>query len=71
MSALLAAAEKLTTRLRILQKLQAQCRERQEVTIELHVSELFEPGDLEAIEAWEKALAEATGAQPLPFEVTS
>ncbi len=68
MSAILVAAEKLTVRLRILHKLQMQCRERGETLIELNVAELFEPGDLEAIEAWEAAKAEALGQQALPFE---
>ena len=51
MHALLAAAELLTTRLRILQKLQMQCRERGETTIDLNVAELFEFGDAEALAA--------------------
>ena len=69
MLALLQAAEKLTRRLTILQRLQAQARERGETVIELHVEELFEAGDREAIEAWEAAKAEATGQMPLPLEL--
>jgi hypothetical protein len=66
--ALLIAAEKLTRRLAVLQTLQMQARERGDTYVELHVAELFEPADLEAIQAWEAAKAEALGAQPLPFE---
>jgi hypothetical protein len=68
-TALLVASEKLIVRLRILQKLQMQCRERGETTIDLNVAELFEPADAEAIVAWETAIAGCTGAVPLPFEV--
>jgi hypothetical protein len=71
MSALLAAAELLTRRLRILQKLQAQARERGETIIELNVAELFEPGDQAAIDAWEAAVAKVTGQQPLPWELSA
>ena len=67
MQALLRAAEKLTRRLLILQKLQAQARERGETSIDLHVEELFESSDLEAIDAWEAAKAEAMGQVPLPL----
>lgn len=71
MTSLLAAAEKLTTRLRILQKLQMQCRERGETTIDLNVAELFEPGDLAAIEAFEAAKATVLGQVPLPLEISA
>lgn len=65
---LLIAAEKLTRRLAVLQTLQMQARDRGETHVELHVAELFEPADLEAIQAWEAAKAAAMGAQPLRFE---
>ena len=71
MHSLLAAAELLTVRLRILQKLQTQCRERGETHINLHVAELFEPGDMEAIEAFEAAKADAMGQVPLPLEIST
>lgn len=71
MSALLSAAELLTRRLRILQKLQAQARERGETVVELNVAELFEPADLAAIEAWEAAVAKVTGQLPLPWELSA
>jgi hypothetical protein len=69
MSILLAAAEKLTHRLRLLQRMQIQARERGDTLVELHVEELFDSADLAAIDAWERAKAEAMGAQPLPFEL--
>jgi len=71
MSALLTAAELLTHRLRILQKMQIQARERGETVVELNVAELFEPGDLAAIEAWEAAVAKVTGQTPLPWELSA
>lgn len=69
--ALLQAAEKLTTRLRMLQKMQLQARERGEAVIELHVEELFDSGDAEALAAWEAARDLATGQVPLPLEPLS
>jgi uncharacterized membrane protein YqjE len=71
MKNLLAAAEKLTVRLRILQKLQAQHREMGDTHVELAVGELFESGDLEAIQAFEEAKAEAMGQVPLPMELSA
>jgi|GEM_PF-5504107 len=71
MSALLAAAERLTRRLRILQKLQAQYRDMGMATVELDVAELFEPGDQAAIEAFEAAVAKVTGQTPLPWELSA
>jgi hypothetical protein len=68
---LLAAAEKLTTRLRVLQRLQEQARERGDVTVELNVAELFEAADLDAITAFEAAKAEAMGQVPLPMEMSA
>ena len=68
MTTVLAAAEMLTRRLRILQKLQTQYREMQQTIIELNVAELFEAGDAEALAAFEAAKAEAMGQVPLPME---
>jgi len=68
---LLMAAENLTARLVVLQRLQMQAHERGETSVELHVSELFEPSYLEAIRAWEAAKAAAVGAQSLPFEAVN
>jgi len=68
---LLSAAEKLTTRLRVLQRLQEQAHERGAATVELHVAELFEPADLETITAFEVAKAEAMGQVPLPLEISA
>lgn len=65
---LLIAAGKLTRRLRILQKMQAQHREMGDTHVELAVGELFESDDLAALMAWEEAVAQAMGAQPLLFE---
>jgi len=67
--ALLAAGGGLTTRLLILQKLQAQYRDMKQTMIELDVAELFEPGDAAAIESWESAKAAAMGQVPLPMEI--
>lgn len=63
--ALLLVAEKLTTRLRILQRTQIQARERGETVMEFAVGELFDAADQEAIDAWERAKAAAMGAVPL------
>lgn len=68
---LLEAAGDLTKRLYILQKLQTQYRDMQQSMIELDVAELFEPGDLAAIERWEQAKAAAMGQVPLPLGVAS
>ena len=65
---LLIAAEKLTARLRVLQRLQMYCRETHQTVIELNVAELFEASDLEAIEDFEAAKATALGQRALPFE---
>ena len=67
--AIFKAAELMAARLRILQKLQAQARDRGETTVELHAEEVFEAGDRAALEAFEKAVSEMTGKTPLPFEV--
>ena len=69
MLALLQSSEKLTARLRVLQRLQQQARERGETTVELHTDELFEPADQEALMAWEAARDLATGQVPLPLAV--
>ena len=71
MTSLLAAAELLTHRLRILQKLQAQHREMGDTHVELAIGELFESGDLAAIETFEAAKAEAMGQVPLPLEISA
>ncbi len=68
---LLAAAEKLTTRLRVLQRLQKNHRDMGDTHIELALEELFEPADREALEAFEAAKAQATGQVPLPMECAS
>ena len=70
MKALLIAGDRLTQRLRILHALQAQARERGEDHIELHVGELIDTSDLEAIQGWDAAKAEALGHQALPMEVS-
>ena len=67
--AIFKAAELMAARLRILQKLQTQARDRGETTVELHAEEVFEAGDRAALEAFEKAVSEMTGKTPLPFEV--
>jgi hypothetical protein len=70
MRALLIAGDRLIQRLRILHTLQAQARERGEERVELHVAELIDPSDLEAIQGWDAAKAEALGHQALPMEVS-
>lgn len=65
MSALLIAAEKLTRRLSVLQRLQRLHKEMGDTEITLGVDELFEPADAEALAAFELALQEHHGAQPL------
>jgi hypothetical protein len=67
--ALLIAGDSLIQRLKVLQLLQLQARERGETSIEMHVEELFDSSDAQALEAWQKAKAEALGHQALPFEV--
>jgi hypothetical protein len=69
--ALVMAAGMLVRCLLVLQKLQMQCRERGETAIELHVAELSEAKDQQALDAWEKAKDEALGQQPLPMEISA
>jgi len=67
MRVLLIAGDRITQRLRVLQKLQQGARECGDTHLELHVEALFDNSDLEALQAWEDAKAEALGHQALPF----
>lgn len=66
--AMIQAAAMMAARLRIMAKTQTQAREQGRDLVELHVQELFEAGDRAALEAYEAALSQMTGAVPLPFE---
>jgi hypothetical protein len=64
---LLSAGDRLLERLKVLHALQTQARERGEDAVELHVGELIETSDLQAIQGWDAAKAEALGHQVLPM----
>ena len=59
------SAAMMAGRLRILKRLQQQNREMGNRSITLHVDELFEPGDQEALETYERELVLHSGARPL------
>lgn len=61
------AAAKMAKRLKTFQRLAQQARERGDSTVELHINELWEPSDQEAMDAYESVVHEINGARPLPF----
>lgn len=67
--ALQRAATLMARRLQLLKKMAHQARERGETHLELHVDEVFESGDEQALAAYESALNEINGHQPLPMEI--
>jgi len=62
------AGESMARRLRIFKGLAQRHREMGDSDITLALEELFEPGDQQALDAWEKALADHQGFVPLPLE---
>lgn len=69
---MLKAAALMAERLRIMKRTQQQALERGLAVgdpSDLLVGEIFEAGDQAALDAYEKALLQVTGAVPLPFEV--
>jgi hypothetical protein len=71
MRALLEAGDALAARLRLLDRLQEQAREREDQVVDLPVGELFDATDRAALDAWEAARNAATGQVTLPFERVS
>ena len=65
------SAALMAARLRVFQRLQLQARERGDLTVELHVEELFEPSDVAALDAYERDLAAHMGQVPLGLEMSA
>lgn len=62
------SASLMAERLRVFKTLAIQAKERGEVTITLHVDEVWDANDEAALQAFEVAVAELTGAQRLPMD---
>ena len=67
-AALREAASLMATRLRLFRRTAQQAQEA-DARIDLAPQELWEPPDQAALEAYEAALNEINGAQPLPMEI--
>lgn len=60
-TAILKLTEAMADRLRLWRTMQKQAHERGDVTVDLHVGELFEPEDAKALDAFEAYLRERSG----------